>query len=300
MKKDRLIGETFGDYYLYDFNYEKAKKYKYYYKCRCLNCGRETEVQTSMLINGKCAKCTCNKEYNKPKNVKQYKDDLTNKIFGNLKVNSFAYSKDSHSYWNCTCNICQKECIRSVTYLNTNKNPMCQECAIKSGNNDRKENIINDCGDYVIINKKIYIDKEDIDDILKYHRYISISSGNYAYFRYNGKDYFLHRYIMGLPIEYDDETQLIVDHINGNRLDNRKSNLRICKKEQNPINCKTYKNNTSGYKGITWLGRLNKWQVGICVNKKQIYLGVYSDLNEAIEVRKNAEKKYFGEFARNE
>ena len=105
---------------------------------------------------------------------------------------------------------------------------------------------------------------------------------------------------MNLPTRYDNTTKLIVDHINGNRLDNRKSNLRICHKEKNPINCKKYKNNTSGCKGVSWSKRLNKWQVTININKRHIYLGLYSDLEEAITVRKEAEKKYFGEFTRDE
>ena len=76
------------------------------------------------------------------------------------------------------------------------------------------------------------------------------------------------------------------------------SNLRDIQKEINPINCKIYSNNTSGQKGVSYLKRLNKWQVNINVNKKSIYLGVYSDFDEAVRVRKEAEKKYFGEYNR--
>ena len=231
---------------------------------------------------------------------KGYSEDLTNKEFGNLIVNSFAYVKDTHSHWNCTCKLCGNKCIRNVTYIKKSKNPMCQQCSIDFGNDDIKENKIEYKDDYCIINDNILIDKEDLNSILTYHRYISVNSSGYAYFRYKATDYFLHRFIMGLPAKYDNETKLIVDHINGNRLDNRKSNLRVCHKTKNPINCKKYKNNTSGCKGVTWMKRLNKWQVAISVNKKSIYLGVYSDLNKAIAVRKEAEKKYFGEFARDE
>ena len=49
---------------------------------------------------------------------------------------------------------------------------------------------------------------------------------------------------------------------------------------------------------MSYLKRLNKWQVNINVNKKSIYLGVYSDFDEAVRVRKEAEKKYFGEYNR--
>jgi hypothetical protein len=103
---------------------------------------------------------------------------------------------------------------------------------------------------------------------------------------------------MGLPQKYDKETKIIVDHINGNRLDCRKQNMRICHKEKNPINCKTYKSNTSGVKGVSWMKKLSKYQASICVNGKSIYLGVHSDINDAIAARKEAENKYFGEFNR--
>ena len=231
---------------------------------------------------------------------KGYYEDLTHKEFGNLIVDSFAYVKDTHSHWNCTCKLCGNKCIRSVTYIKKNKNPMCQQCAKDLGNDNIKENKIKYKDGYYIVNDNILINKEDLNNILKYKRYISVNSSGYAYFRYKQADYFLHRLIMGLPTRYDNMTKLIVDHLNGNRLDNRKSNLRICRKEKNPINCKKYKNNTSGCKGVSWLKRLNKWQVVIHKNKKRIYLGVYSDLKEAITVRKEAEKKYFGEFIRNE
>lgn len=68
----------------------------------------------------------------------------------------------------------------------------------------------------------------------------------------------------------------------------------------NAINCKIYKNNKSGYKGIFWNKRLNKWEVGIQYDKKNHYLGVYSNLEDAIKIRKDAEKKYFGKFLRKE
>ena len=301
MAKDELIGQTFGDFYLYDFDYEKAKEYKYYYKCRCVNCGREKEIQTATIKNGSCTKCTCNSSYNINTKVKGFREDLSRKTFGHLIVNSFNSVKDSHSFWNCTCTLCGNECIRDVSYLKTNNSPMCQRCSVIKGNNNKiKDNKIEYKDDYAIINDKVIVDIEDIDKILSYHRYVSINSSGYAYINWGQKEYFLHRLIMGLPQDYDFETNTIVDHKNGNRLDDRKENLRICNKSNNPMNCRIYKNNTSGCKGVTWLERLGKWQAVISVNKKQIYLGIYANKEDAIRVRKEAEEKYYGEFKRDE
>lgn len=189
---------------------------------------------------------------------------------------------------------------------------MCQDCINKNDtlgntlNNNgevvshtKKENNYEFVDNYVIINGRIFIDASDFDLINRFHRYVSVNSGNYAYMRLkNDSDIFLHRLLMGLPPRFNNKDTLIVDHINGNTLDNRKSNLRIIKKELNPINCRIYNNNTSGCKGVSFLKRLNKWQVEIHINNKRIYLGIYESFDEAVKVRKAAEEKYFGEMNR--
>lgn len=55
------------------------------------------------------------------------------------------------------------------------------------------------------------------------------------------------------------------------------------------------KDNTSGFRGVNWNKKMLKWQVYICVNKHQIHLGYFDDLDTAIETRKQAEKRYWGE-----
>ena len=87
-----------------------------------------------------------------------------------------------------------------------------------------------------------------------------------------------------------------VDHINHNIKDNRKLNLRIVTRSQNNMNRSIQSNNTSGVTGVCYSKRLNKWNVRITVNKKTFNLGWFSDYNEAVAVRKEAEIKYFGEY----
>lgn len=89
-----------------------------------------------------------------------------------------------------------------------------------------------------------------------------------------------------------------VDHINGNRLDNRRENLRICTHQQNMMNRGIQKNNTSGVIGVYYSEKYSKWHARIKVNGKYIHLGYFNNLDEAACVRKNAEEKYFNEFAR--
>jgi hypothetical protein len=90
----------------------------------------------------------------------------------------------------------------------------------------------------------------------------------------------------------------IVDHINGNGLDNRKENLRIVSKRENAINCKMNKANTSGVMGVTFDKNRNKWRAFVIIHKKIKNLGRFETFEEAVQARKDAEKLYYGEFAR--
>jgi hypothetical protein len=85
----------------------------------------------------------------------------------------------------------------------------------------------------------------------------------------------------------------IVDHINRNRLDNRRLNLRYVNYIINARNKNMQSNNTSGYTGVTWHKMSKKWLANIWVNKKYVYLGTFENIKDAIYKRKLAEKKYF-------
>ena len=94
---------------------------------------------------------------------------------------------------------------------------------------------------------------------------------------------------------YDNDN--VIDHINRDRLDNRKNNLRIATHQQNTINRSVQSNNISNIPGVSWRKDRNKWRAYIAVNKKQISLGMFKTKEEAIKARKEGEIKYFGEFA---
>jgi len=104
----------------------------------------------------------------------------------------------------------------------------------------------------------------------------------------------MHRLLMDAYL-YDG---LIIDHINGNPLDNQRCNLRICTKAQNVMNSKIPKRNASGFKGVSFCSRMKKWKTGIMVNSKSIHLGYFNDKMQAAQAYNEAAKKYFGEFAK--
>lgn len=82
----------------------------------------------------------------------------------------------------------------------------------------------------------------------------------------------------------------VIDHINRIKLDNRKENLRVVTHRVNTINVDRYKNNHSGYKGVTKVDY--GYIATITVNREKVYLGFYKDINDAIKARQEAEIKY--------
>jgi hypothetical protein len=146
-------------------------------------------------------------------------------------------------------------------------------------------------------NNIIYFDIEDYDKIMKHDWYVvKIANKFYVYTGIvnNKKNTTLkmHRLIMDNPLNMD------IDHINGNGLDNRKVNLRICSRAQNSRNQGIKKNNTSGYKGVSYRKDRKKWRSYIVLNNKQFNLGHHSTAIEAAKAYDNVAVKYHGEYAR--
>lgn len=137
----------------------------------------------------------------------------------------------------------------------------------------------------------ILIDKEDLEKVstYKWHVEKSRKTINYAQTSLPGKTLRLHRLIM--------QSDLQIDHINHNGLDNRKCNLRTCTNAENNRNKKTNFNPKSGYTGIRYNEKCNSYYVRIMVNKKKISLGHYKSLEDALAARKAGEIKYFGEYS---
>lgn len=127
--------------------------------------------------------------------------------------------------------------------------------------------------------KEVLIDKDEYEQIKNKRWYVS---NGYCC---DDERKVLHRIITNAKKEQ------IVDHINGNKLDNRKENLRFVTPSQNGQNRKC--------KGYSYHTAINKWVVNIVVNKQKHYIGSFFTEEEAIIARKNAEIKYQGEYRYN-
>ena len=84
------------------------------------------------------------------------------------------------------------------------------------------------------------------------------------------------------------------DHIDGDKLNNRRENLRVVTPQINQVNRKSVnKNNTSGVRGVS--KAYGKWRAQITVNRRNLHLGLFKTKDEALAARKRAELRYYGE-----
>ncbi len=137
--------------------------------------------------------------------------------------------------------------------------------------------------------KVAIVDDLDFKKLNRFKWYFEKSG--YAGRDFKGKTIRMHQFIMNTP------KKLHTDHINGDGLDNRRDNLRLATVAENTRNQKIRKDNTSGYKGVSFNKNRQKWQSYINYKCKMIHLGFFT-FPEYAALKYNFEaKKLFGEFA---
>lgn len=133
------------------------------------------------------------------------------------------------------------------------------------------------------------VDDEDYDLLVK-KRWHYASYG-YAAIDVEKKKEYMHRLIMGNPKDME------VDHIDGDKLNNTKENLRICSRLQNARNTKPQRG-TSVYKGVSWCKVASRWMATIWLNGKGVYLGLFHNESDAANAYDDAARLHFGEYCR--
>lgn len=202
-----------------------------------------------------------------------------------------------YAKWHCVCSCNEHNEVDVIgNLLTTNKIVSCG-CYLKEirGKSRKKYNQYDLSNDYGIgyasnTNTPFYFDLEDYDKIKNYCWYER--DDGYIVTSTNNKTLRMHDFVMNA----NTKTKEKVDHIYHNTYDNRKTHLRICTNAENNHNKGLRCDNKSGCSGVTWNKKNHKWFAKITVDGKQIYLGLFSNIEDAIKTRKEAEKKYFNEF----
>lgn len=159
-----------------------------------------------------------------------------------------------------------------------------QQCAIK---------ILIDYGILYLDNVEFYFDIEDLPLIQSRSWYKDKDGYLVSCYYYAGQRRFVrfHRIVMNAK---EDE---VVDHINHKRTDNRKRNLRVCKRAENDRNRGLYATNTSGISGVHFDKKRNKWVASITYSHRRIFIGRFLYKEEAVKARLVKEAELFKDFA---
>ena len=123
------------------------------------------------------------------------------------------------------------------------------------------------------------------------------SVNGYLYVPIKRRHYSIHRIIFFMFHGYE---PYIVDHIDGNPLNNKIENLRAATNSQNQANTRLSKANTSGYKGVYFHKSTGLWQASVRKDKKLIHLGLFQNIEDAVKARRTHFEELHGEFTRHE
>lgn len=229
--------------------------------------------------------------------------DLTGQKFNRLTVikrveNYIQPNGKTIIQWLCECDCgSDKEIIVTSDTLKSGNTKSCgclrkENTAQFNKESKKKYNNYDLLGKYGIgyteTGEVFYFDLEDYDKIKNYSWYINnreyvVSNSYYKYTK-------MHRLVMNCPDDME------VDHIYHNKNDNRKEFLRIVTKSQNQMNRSLQSNNTSGVTGVSWDSTKEKWCAYITYNNQRMHLGYFDDFESAVDIRSEAEEKYFGEY----
>ena len=130
------------------------------------------------------------------------------------------------------------------------------------------------------------VDDTDMELVSKYHWWVGRDC--YPCTKINRKPVRLHQLLLRESLQKGK----VVDHINRDRLDNRRSNLRIVDYQRNAINAKISSSNKSGHKGVFFDKQTSRWRAQITVKGKTLSLGRFEDILDAIAARHCAETEY--------
>ena len=225
--------------------------------------------------------------------------NMYDKQFGRWHVVGETPKRISNAlYWlcECSCENCTTRYVNGSSLRNgsskscgcLNREISAQMCKDRSTSN--KYDLSGEYGiGWTDSGSEFYFDLEDYDKIKQYHWHLD--KYGYVVACVDNTTVKMHRIVTNCPSDYD------VDHRYHKLNDNRKSQLRICKHQNNTMNTKIPSNNTSGVKGVCWDKSRNLWEAYIKINQRKKHLGRFINFQDAVNARKQAENELFGEFS---
>lgn len=229
--------------------------------------------------------------HEKPKD-KRFQD-LTGMQFGRLTVLGYAGSKlpsGAAKRWVCLCR-CGNTSIAPAGKLKTKQAISCgciaKEAKTPSSVIPEPQNGTK----HIPLTKGRYAVVDEVDyDHLMQHSWYCDGRGYASRSTRNGEQK-MHRAIMNAPVGVE------VDHINLDKIDNRRANLRLASRQENACNQAIQRNNTSGFKGVS-KNRQGKWFAQIMARGKHYNLGGFASIEDARDAYASAAKRLHGEFHR--
>lgn len=246
--------------------------------CKCV-CGSETIVLGSSLRGGLTKSCGCLSRDGK---------DLKGMVFKHLTVLRKATDEEKGNrrtkglFWVLLCD-CGRETIAAASHLKSGAVTTCQKCHY---------------GKYEIIGEiavgrfkngfEFIIDKVDLECVQKHQWW---NCKGYPETRIDGKGVKLHNFLIKVEPGFN------VDHIDRDRRNNCRSNLRVCTNKENSYNKSLRCDSRTGYMGVSYISTRRYYAAYITHNGKRFYGGQFQSSVEAAKARDNLAKKFFGEFA---
>ena len=259
MKSTIEIGKKYGRFTVIA---EAGARYSgtKYFKCRC-ECGNEADYPAWVILNRPnrhCRKCV------------PHSGGLPKPDYAGMTINGWQVLED-HAYENglyyfrCRCIRCGNIAIRSAGQIRARKTDRCENCPpMYDFRIDGK------AATGTLPNGETFIIDADSIPLVELHRWQNDAKDGYVVCKQTGTT--LHRYIAGVT-----DSNVMVDHINRNRKDCRRENLRIISAFGNSCNHKLYDTNKTGYTGVYYSRHSGRYEVKVGYNHRRILLGTSKD-----------------------